>query len=55
VDDRPVGTTPLHLPGVAPGNHLVRMELPNFETWSGTAQVSRGKATRVAGSLEPIR
>jgi hypothetical protein len=55
VDDRPVGTTPLHLPDVAPGNHVVRMELPNFETWSGTAQVSRGKATRVAGSLEPIR
>jgi hypothetical protein len=55
VDDGAVGTTPVRLPDIAPGQHIVRMELPGHQTWMETAEVTRGKTTRVAGSLEPIR
>ncbi|MEO7271445.1 MAG: PEGA domain-containing protein [Vicinamibacterales bacterium] len=55
VDDRAVGTTPVRLPEFAPGSHVVRLELPEHRMWTETAQVTRGKTTRVAGSLEPIR
>jgi hypothetical protein len=55
LDDRPVGVTPLKLPEVSPGGHVIRMELPEHRAWTETTQVVRGKATRVAGSLEPIR
>jgi hypothetical protein len=55
MDDRPIGTTPMKLPDVSPGSHVIRMELPDHRAWSETTQVVRGKTTRVAGSLEPIR
>jgi hypothetical protein len=55
VDDGPVGTTPVRLPDIAPGQHLVRMEMEGHQTWMQTAEVTRGRTTRVAGSLEPIR
>jgi hypothetical protein len=55
VDDRPVGTTPVRVPDIAPGNRVVRLELPDHRSWTEVAQVGRGKTTRVAGSLEPIR
>jgi hypothetical protein len=55
VDDRPVGTTPVRVPDVAPGSRVVRLELPDHRSWTEVAQVGRGKTTRVAGSLEPIR
>ncbi len=55
VDDRAVGTTPVRIPEMTPGGHVVRLELPDHRAWTETAQVTRGKTTRVAGSLEPIR
>jgi len=55
VDDRAVGETPVRLPEVAPGSHIVRLELPDHRVWTENAQVTRAKTTRVAGSLEPIR
>lgn len=55
VDDRPVGTTPVRVPDVAPGSRVVRLELPDHRSWTEVTQVGRGKTTRVAGSLEPIR
>ena len=55
VDDRAVGATPVRLPDVTPGSHTVRLELPEHRAWTEDAQVTRGKTTRVAGSLEPIR
>lgn len=55
VDDRSVGTTPVRVPDVAPGSRVVRLELPDHRSWTEVAQVGRGKITRVAGSLEPIR
>ena len=55
VDDRAVGATPVRLPDVTPGSHVVRLELPDHQVWTERAQVTAGKTTRVAGSLEPIR
>jgi hypothetical protein len=55
VDDRAVGVTPVRIPEIAPGSHLIRLELPEHRVWTETAAVTRGKTTRVAGSLEPIR
>ena len=55
VDDRAVGATPVRLPDVTPGSHVVRLELPEHQVWTERAQVTPGKTTRVAGSLEPIR
>jgi hypothetical protein len=55
VDDQSVGTTPVRVPDVTPGNHIVRLELADHRTWTEVAQVARGKTARVAGSLEPIR
>jgi serine/threonine protein kinase len=55
VDDRPVGTTPVRIADVAPGSRVVRLEMPDHRSWTEVAQVGRGKTTRVAGSLEPIR
>ena len=43
------------IPEVEPGNRVVRLELADHRTWTEVAQVTRGKTTRVAGSLEPIR
>jgi hypothetical protein len=55
VDGRPVGSTPVRVPEVAPGGRVVRLELAAHRTWTEVAQVGRGRTTRVAGSLEPIR
>jgi serine/threonine protein kinase len=55
VDGRPVGPTPVRVPDVAPGDRIVRLELAAHRTWTEVAQVTRGRTTRVAGSLEPIR
>jgi hypothetical protein len=55
VDGNAVGTTPLRVADLAPGTHVIRMELPEHRTWTENAQVVRGRTIRVAGSLEPIR
>jgi len=55
VDDRPVGTTPVRVPDVAPGSRVVRLELLDPRSGTEVALVGPGKTTRVAGSLEPIR
>lgn len=52
VDGRLVGTTPLLLDDVAPGDHAVRFELEGFDPWSATARVTGGERVRVSGSLE---
>ena len=55
LDGKPIGVTPMRIPEVAAGSHVVRLELADHRTWTETAQVTPGKTTRVAGSLEPIR
>jgi hypothetical protein len=55
VDGKAVGTTPLRLPGVAIGSHVIRLELAGHHVWSASRQVSAGQETRVTGSLEPMQ
>jgi hypothetical protein len=55
VDGRVVGVTPLRLPDVRIGSHVVRLELPDHRIWSSTATVTAGQERRVTGSLEPIQ
>ena len=53
VDGRMVGATPLVLPDVTPGSHMVRIELPGYRPWTTSVTLTRGVRSRVAGSLEP--
>ena len=55
VDGRRVGVTPLRVPDVPIGAHVVRLELPDHQIWSVSARVTAGEQTRVTGSLERIQ
>ena len=55
IDGKFVGTTPLSVPEVAIGSHVVRLELPDHLAWTRSVRVAAGDAVRVTGSLEPIR
>ena len=50
-----VGVTPLRVPDVRIGTHVVRLELPDHRIWSSTATVTAGQEPRVTGSLERIQ
>ncbi len=52
LDGRVVGTTPLTIPDVSAGRHDIRLELPGFNRWATTVEVSAGTPARVAASLE---
>jgi hypothetical protein len=52
VDGRGVGTTPLTLPGVRAGSHVVRIEMIGYRRWSTSVRVVAGERERVAASLE---
>lgn len=53
VDGRLVGTTPLRVPELRIGSHVVRLELSGHRRWSTSASVSATRETRVTGSLDP--
>ena len=55
VDGKPVGVTPLRVPDVRIGTHVVRLELADHRWWSTTTRVTAGQEQRVTGSLERIR
>jgi hypothetical protein len=52
INGKAVGTTPLSLPEVPVGNHVVRLELPEHRAWSSSTRVTVGQTARVTGSLE---
>jgi eukaryotic-like serine/threonine-protein kinase len=52
VNDRPVGSTPLVIPGLPAGPATVRIEMDGYETWATTVKVSAGEQTRVGASLD---
>ena len=52
VDNRSIGTTPLSIPDLTPGNHRVRLELAGFTSWVTMSDVRVGARTRVSASLE---
>jgi hypothetical protein len=55
IDGQAVGATPLSVPDVPIGSHVVRLELPDHRIWSTTARVAAGQSARVTGSLERIQ
>ncbi|HET7698357.1 MAG TPA: PEGA domain-containing protein [Vicinamibacterales bacterium] len=52
LDGRNVGQTPLSLPEVPIGAHVVRLELEGKRTWTASTRVVAGETARVTGSLE---
>ncbi len=52
IDNRSIGTTPVSIPELSPGNHRVRLELAGFTSWVTMAEVKPGARTRVSASLE---
>ena len=55
LDGRSVGVTPVTIPDVKIGSHVVRLELADHRTWSSTTRVASGQEVRVTGSLDRIR
>ena len=53
VDDALVGTTPLLLPGLSPGEHHVKLELSGFQPSSTVIQIEPNKRFRLQLTLEP--
>ena len=55
LDGHVVGKTPLRLPDVRIGSHVVRIELAEHQAWTSSTRVTSGQETRVTGSLERIQ
>jgi hypothetical protein len=55
IDGRPMGTTPVSIPDIPIGSHVVRLELEDHRTWTTSTRVAAGELARVTGSLERIR
>jgi hypothetical protein len=52
LDGKAVGTTPLMIPDVPAGTHVVRLELADHQRWTASVRVVAGERNRVAASLE---
>jgi serine/threonine-protein kinase len=55
LDGKPIGTTPLRLPEVPIGAHVVRLELAEHTPWTASTRIAAGQESRVTGSLDRIR
>jgi hypothetical protein len=55
IDGKAVGVTPLSVPEIRIGSHVVRLELPDHRIWSSATRVVSGQTSRVTGSLERIQ
>ena len=54
IDGKEIGITPVQIPEVRIGSHVIRLQLADHRIWSNSVSVSAGKESRVSGSLEPI-
>jgi hypothetical protein len=52
IDGQLVGTTPLLLPHISPGTHVVRLQLAAHQDWRSTVQVVSDGMNRVTAALE---
>lgn len=52
VDQRLVGSTPLVLPGLPVGSHVVRIVLDGYQPWPTSARIVADKKTTLKASLE---
>jgi hypothetical protein len=55
LDGKPVGTTPLRIPDVSIGSHIVKLQLADHSDWTTSTRVVSGQEARVTGSLDRIR
>jgi hypothetical protein len=53
LDGRVVGQTPLIIPNVEEGTHVLGIELSGFSRWATSVRVEPGKSIRVGASLTP--
>jgi len=51
IDGRRVGATPVVMPAVAAGTHVVRIQRPGYRPWVTRVRVAEGARARVAASL----
>src|SRR5450759_5731784 len=51
LDEQQVGTTPLVLPRVVPGTHVIQIRLPSWEVWKGSTTAVRGSTTQVIANM----
>lgn len=54
LDNAYMGITPLTLPGVSTGSHLVLLKLPAYSDWEVSAQVAAEQTTPVTAILVPV-
>jgi hypothetical protein len=52
VDGKEVGTTPLRVPAIDAGSHIVRIERDGYNHWTSAVRIVAGKQMRVTASLE---
>ena len=52
VDGKGMGVTPVTIPDVRVGSHVVRLEMAGHRRWSKSIRVVAGERERVAASLE---
>ena len=55
VDGKLMGTTPVRIPEIRIGSHVVRLRLADHRDWTTSTRVTSGQESRVTGSLERIR
>ena len=55
LDGKMVGVTPLRIPDVSIGSHVIRLQLEAHRDWTTSTRVVAGVEQRVTGSLDPIR
>ena len=52
IDGKLIGTTPVAVPDLAPGEYVVTMQREGYRTWTDRVTVVAGERIRVAASLE---
>src|SRR5262249_51467326 len=55
INRQPVGHTPLRLPRLRAGSHVVWMELAGYQRWTAAVHVPSDRVTRVVAALERDR
>lgn len=55
LDGKMVGVTPIRIPDVTIGSHVIRLQLDAHRDFTTSTRVVAGEERRVTGSLDPIR